>query len=73
MYRPGTPEPLEMPTPELLLLVTNGYVPWSTSSSAPWAPSNRIRLPAFGGREQQLGRIADIRPQPLGVAANIRG
>ena len=24
MYRPGTPEPFETPTPELLLLVTNG-------------------------------------------------
>src|SRR5262245_5365456 len=33
--RAGTPEPLEMPTPELLLLVTNGYVPWSTSNNAP--------------------------------------
>src|SRR5712671_5453317 len=27
MYFIGTPDPLEMPTPELLLLVTNGYVP----------------------------------------------
>ena len=71
-YRTGTPEPLAMPTPELLLLVTNGYVPWSTSSSAPCAPSNRIRLPDFGRGEQQLGRVADVRPQPLGVASSTR-
>ncbi len=46
MYRPGTPEPAETPTPELLLLVTNGNVPWSMSSSAPWAPSNSTRRSA---------------------------
>ena len=46
MYRPGTPEPADTPTPELLLLVTKGKVPWSMSSSEPWAPSKSIRLPA---------------------------
>ena len=29
----------------VLLLVTNGYVPWSTSSSVPWAPSKSTALP----------------------------
>ena len=26
--------------------VTNGYVPWSMSSSVPWAPSSSTRLPS---------------------------
>src|SRR5207248_8275077 len=42
--RAGTPLPLQTPVVELFELVTNGYVPWSTSSRLPCAASNRIRL-----------------------------
>src|SRR5688572_10065484 len=41
----GTPDPPQTPTPEALLLVTYGNVPWSISRSDPCAPSNNTRLP----------------------------
>ncbi len=43
--RPGTPVPVEMPSAVQLELVTNGYVPWSTSSSVAFPPSKSSRLP----------------------------
>ena len=55
-----------MPTPELLLLVTNGYVPWSTSSKRPVRLRTAVACPTFGSGEQQLRRVADVGPQPLG-------
>ncbi len=42
----GTPAPAGTPIALVVLLVTNGNVPWSMSSSAPFAPSNSRRLPA---------------------------
>ncbi len=39
----GMPEPAHAPPAVGDDDVTNGYVPWSMSSSVPWAPSNRTR------------------------------
>ena len=42
----GTPLPAGMPSELEFELVTNGKVPWSKSSSEPWAPSKRMDLPS---------------------------
>src|SRR6266536_2432971 len=42
----GMPAPTQAPPAVGLDDVTNGYVPWSTSSSVAWAPSSRTVLPA---------------------------
>src|SRR5690348_13630889 len=39
-----TPEPTQAPPAVGEDEVTNGYVPWSTSSSVAWAPSSRTTL-----------------------------
>ncbi|MPN65056.1 hypothetical protein SDC9_212835 [bioreactor metagenome] len=39
------PEPEHMPPPTVEEDVTKGYVPWSTSSMEPWAPSKSTFLP----------------------------
>ena len=38
------PDPVAADEATVLEEVTNGYVPWSTSSKIPWAPSNNIFL-----------------------------
>ncbi len=48
--------------------VTNGYVPWSRSSSVPWAPSKRTRSPALQRAIDEERRVRDVRRQPLGEA-----
>src|SRR4051812_12689266 len=42
----GMPEPTHAPPAVGLDEVTNGYVPWSTSSRVAWAPSSRTVLPS---------------------------
>jgi hypothetical protein len=39
------PKPVQAPAAVVLDDVTNGYVPKSTSSKEPWAPSHNIDLP----------------------------
>ncbi len=39
-----TPAPVQAPPAVGLLEVTNGYVPWSMSSSVPWPPSKSTTL-----------------------------
>ena len=41
-----TPAPVQAAPAIGLDEVTKGYVPWSMSSMAPWAPSNSTRFPA---------------------------
>ena len=40
------PEPVHAPPAVGFEEVTNGYVPWSTSSSVPWPPSSSTTLPS---------------------------
>src|SRR5512143_1364831 len=40
-----TPDPVHAPPAVVFEEVTNGYVPWSMSSSVPWAPSNSSLAP----------------------------
>jgi hypothetical protein len=48
----GTPVPVHAPPAVVLDEVTNGYVPWSTSSSVPCAPSNSTEAPPSIHRER---------------------
>ncbi len=41
------PAPVQAPPAVGFDEVTNGYVPWSTSSRVPWPPSSRTTLFAF--------------------------
>src|SRR6185312_7761581 len=46
----ASPAPVAAPPDVVLLDVTNGYVPWSTSSSEPCAPSSSTAAPANRAR-----------------------
>ena len=47
--------------------VTNGYVPWSRSSSVPCAPSNSTCRPFAERAVDEQRRVGDVGREPLGV------
>ena len=47
------PEPAQAPPAVGLDEVTNGYVPWSTSSRVPWSPRAARLLPGVEGLVEQ--------------------
>ncbi len=49
-------------------LVTYGYVPWSRSSSAPWAPSRSTRSAGRQGGLDQSGGLGQVRGEALAPA-----
>ena len=64
----GMPLPVHAPPAVALDDVTNGYVPWSTSSSVAWPASSTTVLPSSSMRVEQQRGVGDHRAQPLGVA-----
>src|SRR3712207_8695881 len=54
------PEPVAAPPAVGLDDVTNGYVPWSTSSSVPCEPSSSTHSPASSARPSS-SRVSTIR------------
>src|SRR6218665_3585047 len=74
------PEPVTAPPDVALELVTNGYVPWSTSNIVAWPPSNNTVSPRFsacakggmgsapgaqGGRPGPDGFFVPVHPPPF--------
>ena len=56
-----TPAPVHAPPAVACDDVTNGYVPWSMSSSVPCAPSKRTRLPSRTAALDELRRLGEQR------------
>src|SRR6201995_6164100 len=63
------PEPVAAFAATVLDDVTYGYVPWSTSSMVPCAPSNRMRLPARRS-PSRISKVGAMNGNTLGAAAN---
>ena len=53
--------------------VTNGYVPWSMSSSAPCAPSKTTSPPSSSASPRDRRRVRDERLEPVAVGAVLLG
>ncbi len=69
IHRPGTPEPLGTPTPELLLLVTNGKGAVIDVQQCALGAFEQDSFAGFDGVEQIRGGVGDVGLQPSCVAA----
>ena len=53
--------------------VTNGYVPWSMSSSVPWAPSKSTLAPRVEHVPGEPRRVGDVLRDPVAVGQVVLG
>ena len=68
------PMPMPVAAPEAIGFddVTNGYVPWSRSSSVACAPSKSTSLPSRSAVVDEQRGVADERREPLREAGVLR-